>query len=156
MQQGVLLAGVRGCDGIHKEGPFKVLNRGLRATFIKSAKTKGSFNARRPTKEKIWKSVEEFCESYIDEVPMHFVTHLMHAAEVVAYSHPSGYVGHVWLGVYVEIVRRLHLNLETEQEFQARLKDDEEQVKREDEFDLQCYESGDYGDGTGTVNESDK
>jgi hypothetical protein len=155
MQQGVLLGAMRNCDGVRSEGPHKTLIRGIRAACIKSAQTKGSFNARRPKVDTLPDAAREFVDKLYDELPMHFVTHLMHAAEVLGYAHPDGAISMCWLEVYKTIVDALHLRVESFEQFKERLKDDPEQVKREDLFDEKCFNSGKYGNGTGTVNEGD-
>lgn len=154
MQQGVLLGSFRNCDGIWPEGHHKELIRGVRAACIKAAKTKGSFNARRPDREKITHSVNEFVK-YFDHIPIHFVSHLMYAAEVLAYSHPDEYIRDTWIHVYATIVKALHLNMELVEDFRKRLSDDPDQVVREDAHDSMCYETGKYGENVGTRNEGD-
>jgi len=155
MQQGVLLSSFRNCDGYRSEGPHKILIRGLRAACIKSARTNGSYNARRPNRKTLLLCVEQFVECHFDHMPIHFVSHLMHAAEVLAYKHPDLEIRNIWMQIYSRIVEVLHLNLESWEQFEERLKDDPEQIVREDEYDEQCYQFGDYEENTGVLNEGD-
>lgn len=154
MQQGVLLSAIRNCDNIMSEGPHKILVRGIRAACIKSAQTKGSFNARRPTINNLVETGKGFVDNHNNHMPVHFVTHIMHAAEVIGYSHPDNQIATGWLTIYHLIVKTFHLNPETKEEFIQRLKDNPEQVGRENRYDEKCYRTGDYGNGTGTINEN--
>ncbi len=154
MMQGVLMSAIRNCDGKHNDNtPQKTLTRGVRAACIKAAVTTGSFNARRPDFAKIAEAAELFTDSYMDEMPLHYVTHLMAAAEIIGCCHPSAKVRIAWGGVYLKIVRAMHLNPETERDLRDRLADDPEQVARETSYDKVAFASGVYGDGTGTINE---
>lgn len=153
MQQGVLFGAIRNCDG-HKSDntPYKTLIRGIRATCIKSAQCTGSFNARRPSKSDIYTATNDFCNNYIDALPLHFVTHLMQACEVIGYSHPQEKIADVWFDVYKQIVHTIHLNIEYKNDFVCRLSDDLEQVKRENQHDENSYKNNDYN-FEGTINE---
>lgn len=155
MQQGVLLGSIRNCDGHRSEGPHKILIRGIRAACIKAARSTGSFNSRRPGHATIKNCAEQFTDCHFDHMPIHFVTHLMQAAEVIAYKHPDPNVRNTWWYVYQTIVSALHLNPETIVEFEKRLSDDPEQVSREDECDDFCYKYGNYEENVGTKNERD-
>lgn len=84
MQQSVLLAAVRGPDGVHKEHPVKGMLRWYRRCILISAFDKraltspidpggGKFTG--PTKD-IIKSRFDYLKS-IDELPWHFNTHFM-------------------------------------------------------------------------------
>lgn len=155
MQQGVLLGSFRNCDGRKSEGPHKELIRGIRAACIKAALSTGSFNARRPDRQKIIDCAHEFVKHHFDHMPIHFVSHLMHAAEVIAYSHPDEEIRDTWIHVYATIVEALHLNMESLNEFLVRLKDDWDQVSREDAYDEKCYLTVKYRENMGTCNEGD-
>lgn len=148
------MSSLRNCDGYSSEGPHKDLVRGIRGACVKSAQTKGSFNARRPGPKTLIRCAHEFVDRYIDQMPVHFVTHLMYGAEVLAYAHPDEKVRAVWEHVYNAIVNHMHLRPETFTTFMVRLSDDPKQVDNEDKLDEVCYFSGEYGDNTGGVNES--
>lgn len=153
MKQGVLMSCIRNCDSVISEGPYKILARGVRSCCIKSAQTKGSFNARRPNPEKLLKASVDLVEDYLDNLPIHFVAHLMHASEVIGYCHPDVNIAETWSKIYKMIVHELHLNVEHYIDFNNRLADDAEQVARENEYDQKCYETKNYGDNIGIVNE---
>ena len=92
-------------------------------------------------------------ENFIDALPFHFVAHLLFAVEVLGYCHPDLNLRKAWFSIYVMIAKSMHLNVETFTQFSERLQDDEVQTRREDVYDLRCFATGNYGDGTGTVNE---
>ena len=150
MQQAVLMAGVRGPDGIHKDHVSKLLLRSYRRCFIKSAFTGrnmwtpweddgGSFtgpsvhspdNARRMefagsyNQETMTHVVKQYLKS-VDEVPHHFQLHLMHGAEILGYKHPDPEIQEWWYKVYCMIVNDMHLVTETEARMDYRLGDKE-------------------------------
>jgi len=65
----------------------------------------------------------------MDELPLHFFTHMMHAAQVIGYSHPNIYVREYWLSFYKRAAKALHLQPETEKSMRHRLGDQESQWK---------------------------
>ena len=100
MQQTVLIAAVRGPDGIRKDHPTKVLCRWLRRCFLISAfegvaildpydPGGGSFSGpcRTDTVDGLDAAVDLYLRS-VDELPHHFQLHFMHAAEILGYKHP--------------------------------------------------------------------
>lgn len=137
MQQCVLIAAVRGPDGIRKDHPVKVLCRWLRRSFLKSAflgiemespytADGGSFMG--PCKFEEVKDLAHAKELYlrtIDELPHHFQLHLMHAAEIIGYKHPRESTRTWWHQFYLEIVNDAHLFPESEQLMDERLGDTE-------------------------------
>ena len=137
MQQGVLLAAVRGPDGIMKDHPVKVLLRWYRRCILKDglsgeiitdayAEGGGSFAGPCPHGSHI----EGYCGEYlrhVDELPHHFQLHLMHAAEIVGYKHPDEDLREFWQTFYSMIVKDAHLHGETEKEMDHRLGDNYEQ-----------------------------
>ncbi len=116
MQQSVLIASIRGPDGIRKDHPVKVLMRWYRRCVLYSAFEKviftspfttggGSFTgpACLPVTEDesfkkygkhsshvSWEDVmNDSVDLYlrsVDELPHHFQLHLMHAAEIIGYA----------------------------------------------------------------------
>lgn len=71
----------------------------------------------------------------------------------IGYSHPDNKVSKAWMQVYFTMVKHIHLEPESIHKFNNRLKDDPEQVIREDLHDEECYQTNNYGNNTGTVNE---
>ncbi len=146
MQQSVLIAAVRGPDGIRKDHPVKVLCRWLRRSFLISAfdrtslwdpytKGGGSFTGpcrTDPNDEDILQPVhglDHATQLYlrsIDELPHHFQLHLLHAAEVLGYKHPDFGIKEWWNKFYLAVVKDAHLYPETEEQMDRRLGDFEE------------------------------
>lgn len=139
MQQSVLMAAVRGPDGIRKDHPTKVLCRWLRRSFLLCAFDRvahndpyepcgGSFTGacRTPEVENIDHALELYLRS-IDELPHHFQLHFMHAAEILGYKHPHHGIRNWWHDAYTEIVHDAHLRPETEEQMDYRLGDNEKQ-----------------------------
>ena len=139
MQQSVLIAAVRGPDGIRKEHPCKVLCRWLRRCFLLSAfdgraltdpyePGGGSFTGACLTDDVngLAHAVELYLKS-IDELPHHFQLHLMHAAEILGYKHPDDGIRAWWNDFYLAIVRDAHLFPESEEQMDYRLGDKENQ-----------------------------
>lgn len=150
MQQSVLIAAVRGPDGIKKDHPVKVLCRYLRRCFLISAFDRttiwdpyhtggGSFTGPcySPEVASLKHAVELYFRS-VDELPHHFQLHLMHAAEILGYKHPETeevvdtamvkVVGarEFWHDFYVKCCADMHVHPETEQEMDKRLGDNED------------------------------
>lgn len=135
MQQSVLIAAVRGPDGIRKNHPVKVLCRWLRRSFLLSAfegkpildpyaKGGGSFTG--PCRNEDVKSLEHAMDLYlesVDEIPHHFQLHFMHAAEILGYKHSDPNVRNWWLNCYNKLVNDAHLFPETEEQMDKRLGD---------------------------------
>lgn len=139
MQQSVLIAAVRGPDGIRKDHSVKVLCRWLRRCFLLSAfdgraltdpyePGGGSFTG--PCKTDDVEGIDHATVLYlksIDELPHHFQLHLMHAAEILGYKHPDDDIRIWWLNFYLAIVKDAHLYPESEKQMDFRLGDKEDQ-----------------------------
>ena len=142
MMQAVLMAAVRGPDGIRKDHPVKVIMRWYRRCILISSFEKkifqdpwekggGSFTGPLPHSEKI----EDYIDIYlrhVDELPHHFQLHLMHAAEIIGYEHPTDTLADhkkklFWKNFYCAIVNDAHLNPETKDKMRYRLGDSEAQ-----------------------------
>lgn len=142
MQQSVLMAAVRGPDGIRKDHPTKVLCRWLRRSFLLCAFDRiahndpyehcgGSFTGacRTPEVETIDQALELYLRS-IDELPHHFQLHFMHAAEILGYMHPHPGIRSWWYDAYLAIVNDAHLRPEPLKDMEYRLADSEEQWRK--------------------------
>lgn len=129
MQQGVLFSSLRGCDGLAHNDVSKIIIRGYRNTILKPAHYSGSFLGMIPTTKELLTAMEEFSNNF-DKYPMHFLTHLAHAAEVVGFQHPDSEVRNRWNNFYVNIVRNMHLFPETKEQMTERLQDDPETIER--------------------------
>jgi hypothetical protein len=114
-----MLSALRGCDGKPKEDVSKKFTRKLRKTILYSADTSGasSFMSGEPTQDDL-----DAFTSNLDHYPMHWLMHFAHACEIVGYRHPVNTHAEYWQSVYFSIVEALHLNAETEEEMDERLK----------------------------------
>lgn len=119
-QQTVLLSAIRGCDGKSKEDPSKYVSKFMRSLVLNNAATENT-KFMRVNMGMITKFIED-----VDQYPIHFVTHQMHAYEIVGYFHPDESVRKVCFGVYECMVRALHLNIESKKENRIRLADGKE------------------------------
>lgn len=128
--QGTLFTCVRGCDTVEREDPVKLLSRCLRAVIMHTASSKpGSFvmlidyDDHDDRYEFQW-TVDETLASH-DHLPLHYVMHLLHGAEIVAYMHPNENARQSWLGVYAGLCHHFHLRPESKDDMLARLTADE-------------------------------
>jgi hypothetical protein len=163
MQQSVLIASVRGPDGINKDHCAKVLIRWLRRSFLVCAFEKivhnspdepcgGSFTGPslkprgfshllgvtqtlRSTGEWAIEMHREVREylRHVDELPHHFQLHFMHAAEILGYKHPDEKIRNWWHQTYQMLVNDMHLSAETEEDMDKRLGDSEEAWRAREE-----------------------
>jgi hypothetical protein len=128
-EQGTLLTAVRGCDDEPKvwtsrgvaESAGRRLTAFIRWCFmnpadIREVDIQGAFFQSRPP--------EHFKPSEFGHLPQHWYSHAMHALEVVAYRHPSAEVRIRAADLYYSMVRNLHLNPETKEQFVERLSED--------------------------------
>lgn len=123
--QALLLTAMRGPDENNKYNAAKAIIRYLRGAVIKPAGDwRGNNN-----NDFMWGEYEKF---YIfsntfwqdhDEYPHHFIMHLVHCAEVVAYKHPNIRVCEHWLRFYNEACKSFHMQPETEKQMDKRLND---------------------------------
>lgn len=134
--QGTLLTGIRGCDLAPKnpmdcdpddrgcstgeQTPERQLAAYLRWCCLNTP------DPREIDVPGAWfqSSPPMFKPSQLGHYPMHWVSHIMHCYEVVAYMHPNSFVSGEALHVYHKIVRGLHLNIETKEEMMDRLTED--------------------------------
>ncbi len=129
--QGVLLSAVRGCDTVGKENASKSIVRSLRAEVLNAHcgdAAKASTFISVFTEDEFDDLAAEFYEDF-DHMPMHYILHLVHAAEVLAYNHPDHYVGARWGRFYRKMCRKMHVNPETPEQLDARLNAGEAQFK---------------------------
>lgn len=153
MQQSVVLSAIRGPDGVRKYHPCKSIIRWFRRCILISAfegKTLinpyeiggGSFTGPSvkltDVQDDEWEdAIKEPLNDFIiarDELPFHYTTHFMHAAQILGYKHPDKRIAEWWNMVYVRMVNSLHLSIETEEDMDSRLGDVKENwLSRSDE-----------------------
>jgi hypothetical protein len=142
MQQSVLLAAIRGPDGLAKYGGgAKMLLRWYRRCILLSAMdgkvlanpidvNGGSFTG--PSldgdddldhwSDRMQQHVNDYLRQ-VDALPHHYQMHFMHAVEIVGYKHPDQVIRHFWHQLYLRLVHDFHLWPETEQQLDERLGD---------------------------------
>lgn len=124
--QGVLCAAVRGCDDSVKprysgdSGVERHLATYLRYTFMVPADERevvvaGAFMREDPPHRESWKPSE------LGHFPLHYVVHLMHGFQVVAYHHPNVTVRGWCYEIYYRMVESLHLVVESKEQMDERL-----------------------------------
>lgn len=127
MQQAVLLNALRGADGVAKHHPSKYLQRYLRRCILVAAfegrpildmHEPGGGDYTGPVPHGV-DPVKEFF-SVVDELPHHYVTHFMDAAQVLGYNGND-----FWLDVYRTWCTKLHVVPEALERFRNRLGDNE-------------------------------
>jgi hypothetical protein len=127
--QGVLLNACRGCDTAPKEDSSKALVRVYRSHVLNChcgdpAKSVSYIEA--VTAEELFRRMG-LVEGDFDHYPFHYVTHLIHAAEILGYYHPSRTASGLWQGFYYRMVRKLHLRPESKEDLDKRLDAPEEE-----------------------------
>lgn len=124
-EQGTLLTAIRGCDLVPKY-PLSSRERTLTA-FVRCA-VMNPFDAREidaaPGCFMQTKIPAKFRGSSLGHYPVHYVMHLLHAAQIIAYRCPDESFSSQALQVYLELVRSFHLNPETFEQMVARLGED--------------------------------
>jgi hypothetical protein len=139
MQQSVLISCIRSPDGLHKNHVAKLLLRWLRRCVLLSAfdglvlhnpysPGGGSFTGPSMAVEvENWHpNMNEVVTRYlqrIDETPLHFHLHFMHASQIIGFKHPNPYIRDWWHTTYNRIVHDMHLTPETESAMNTRLGD---------------------------------
>ncbi|WP_431512583.1 hypothetical protein [Variovorax sp. DAIF25] len=142
MQQSVLLAAIRGPDGLAKYGGgAKMLLRWYRRCVLLSAMDRrvlpnpiepngGSFTG--PSldgdddldhwSERMQVHVNDYLRQ-VDALPHHYQLHFLHATEILGYKHPDAEIRLFWNRLYERLVHDFHLWPETEEQLDSRLGD---------------------------------
>ncbi len=124
-EQGTLLTCVRGCDLVPKFPLDSVVRRlvgSLRHAFLVPADPREVDKA--PGCFFISKIPEDWKPSELGHYPQHWLSHVMHSAEVIGWRHPEQEIRCNFRDVYFKIVYSLHLNPETFPQFERRLSED--------------------------------
>ena len=122
-QQALLLLATRGADGMPKYNAAKQMVYYLRGVVLKAAYPDfylmDGFMSKR-IDESFDKSIDDFFRD-TDTYPMHFLMHLIHAYEVVGYSHPDEQTRFWFYKFYSKACKAFHMNPETKEELNKRL-----------------------------------
>jgi len=126
--QGCLLSSVRGCDSVLKEDPSKLLVRMLRGLMLRSFDPKPS-SFIEPAHSYEHRRLRERMQAVLsnhDHYPVHYLMHLMHAAEITGYKYPRDGIDNSdladsWKWFYEKLANCFHLQPETEEQMDRRL-----------------------------------
>jgi len=132
MQQGVLFSSIRSADGVEHEDNSKIIIRGYRNVILKPAHNVGSFLGKIPNQKQLEEAMRKF-EKGFGQYNSHFVLHLVHASEIIGYQHPNADISKTWGDFYFNMCKEMHLNPETREQIEMRLKDNPEVVGRAEE-----------------------
>lgn len=115
--QSVILSALRGPDTQYSPNLKKVV-RWMRVTTQNNADPSHSYMQQEPLP-----SLDDI-EKEVVFSNLHYVTHLLHAIEIIGYKHPDKGVAKTAREYYEGIAREFfHLNPETESQLEERLKD---------------------------------
>jgi hypothetical protein len=132
-QQAVLILGCRGPDGFPKYHQSKPLLYFYRSCIISAAHTGRHLRVGEHVNSLLtlrgfdddghWADQLSAFFDVVDELPLHYFTHLMHGAQIVAYKHPATLFRRRWLEFYQKCCDYLHVPIENEDEMDDRLSD---------------------------------
>ncbi len=125
-EQGTIVAGLRGCD-LTPKNPVDSTARQLVAylrwlTMVPADPREVDFEP--GTYMQSSPPPAGWRQSELGHLPLHYVSHLMHAYEVVGYRQPDRVLASVARDVYYRLAEGLHLNPESSVDMIARLSED--------------------------------
>jgi hypothetical protein len=119
-EQTVLLTAIRGCDNRPIEDPVKPIIQEYRSIVLHDAvpSENDGFMKKFNDEER-----DRFLK-HIDEYPLHWFKHFLHAVEIVGYKHPDDDIRDRWNNLYVKLCRDgLKVNTEKSHQLDERLSD---------------------------------
>lgn len=119
-QQVVLFSASRGCDTAPKDHTSKPLVASLRYAIFHSAFE--NFTIPSPGNTRFMEPIPPEKIPRTDEMPVHWVGHMMHACEILGYKHPDLEQREIWHGLYLQFCHSLHVNPESEDALDERLR----------------------------------
>jgi hypothetical protein len=131
-QQAVLVLALRGPDGFPKHHASKPILWFLRACVLRAAHTGNmmqhgehipTFMSMLACDDDVWAGQLKAFREVEDELPLHYYTHLMHAAQVLAYKHEDKLLRARWAKFYQQCCEYLHCRPEGRDAMDARLND---------------------------------
>lgn len=132
-QQGVLLLGARGPDGVAKSHPCKVIQRAYRGTVFTAARygrplewgeRADSFMSLDLIADlEAWQMATDLFFETMDDLCHHYLMHFMHGAQILGYKHPGTGFRMRWGNFYKDFCDSLHLDPESEDKMDLRLND---------------------------------
>lgn len=121
-QQTVVLTALRGSDGAPKNDPSKLFVRKLRATILYTPDKYNSYMDYDFDIEPARHYIADFFRGDIDACPIHWLLHFLFAAEIIGYKCPDVDKSNFWMEFYTAGVSALHLNPESLDQLNKRLK----------------------------------
>lgn len=121
--QGVLVSAIRGPDTEEREDVSKYLTRVLRgAVLVPHCKDLSkAVSYMMALDGELWDhSAADFLRGF-DHYPLHWLSHFMHACEIIGYKHPDEEYRRCFGGMYASLCRKLHVNAEAEWQLDGRL-----------------------------------
>lgn len=127
--QSVLILALRFADGAPKNHPIKPVQRGYRGHVIMAGKygralgeyDKGDSFMEWPDWH--WINYNLDVAQVVDDLPHHFLQHLIHGIEILGYKYPDSYQRSMWRMLHERFVASYHMHPETEDELDKRLGD---------------------------------
>jgi len=123
--QGTLLTAVRGCD-LTPKLPLDSLERRLVAAIRHSFMVPADLREVDSEDGCFFQSSTpiHLRPSELGHYPWHWLSHIVHAVEVLGFCHPDPLVASAWRRVYSKLVRSFHLNPETHEQWIERMSED--------------------------------
>jgi hypothetical protein len=126
-QQAVLLLSLRGADGVSKNDRSKFITQFIRGVVLKPAypgfSSEDDYEPDGFMRCDFQNFVRDanYFHSDVDMLPHHFYLHLIHAAEIIGYSHPDELVQANFLAFYNHCCKSFHMIPETREQLFKRL-----------------------------------
>lgn len=117
-QQTVVLTAIRGCDQVAKYDVSKKIIRKLRNTVLHDACPNSEYMKIDVSEEDIHAFLKQ-----PDTYAVHWLLHFLHAIEIIGYKHPDTKTRKWWASLYLRMCDMLHVNPETEEQNDERLRD---------------------------------
>lgn len=125
--QSTMMLGLRGPDTLTKNNNAKILIRELRYAILFPAfpvnverlKTDDFMGTQ--TGYCSWNVAQEFLDDH-DQYPHHWLLHFIHTIEIVGQYHPDENTRQFWWMLYVSLCAAFHMNPETFDQLEERLK----------------------------------
>lgn len=125
--QGTLLTAIRGSDAWSKFSPEKPLVREIRGLVLvpydkRELAVLDGFMTDFPNPQASV-AFQQFCQN-IDPMPIHYVMHVLHVMEILAYCHPNPQVATTYIHRYYKLAHKFHLNPERPEQLEQRMDED--------------------------------
>lgn len=114
MMQALLLTGIRGADGVHRENSSQPIIKFIRGAILKPDKE--IFGNEDHFMWIRWSDFEEYATWFLkdlDSFTVHFLLRLIHVSEVIGYKHPDRFVRSQFLFLYVKACHSFNMSPES-------------------------------------------